>query len=150
MSTERLLRTDAGKIIGTDLVPEATEFTARVRMAIKVALVAKIVADRLADQADEIQGEFFDLLRQGVEVAGVECWDEPSKILPVWEEEPDDLLEEVLSARAADEFGVLVQLMASDLDGETIMHGSDLAPSEREIAIAQTALSQAVKPPVEI
>ncbi len=148
MDGERILRTDADEIVGVTLMPEGTEFTSEVRTAIKRALVARIVADRLADEADRIQGEFFTLLREAVDVAAVVSWDDRSTIFPLWEDEPDDLLEEVMSARAADDFGVLVQLIASDLDGEAIAWASTLAPEESEVAIAQSALVSTVRKPI--
>ena len=149
MDGERILRTDADEIVGVTLMPEGTEFTPEVRMAIKRALIAKIVADRLADEADMMQGEFFALLREAVDVAAVVSWDDQSTIFPLWEDQPDDLLEEVMSARAADDFGVLVQLIASDLDGEAIAWASTLAPENNEIAMAQSALINAVRQPID-
>ncbi len=150
MAEERILRTDADDIVGVSLVPEGTEFSSQVRRSFKRALIARIIADRLADEADKIQGDFFKSLQEAVQIAGVECWDDPSKVLPLWEEEPDDLLEEVLSENAKDEFGALVQLMASDLDGDTIAQGLQFEPSELEITIAQSALVRAIRPPIDI
>ena len=150
MAGERVLRTDADTIVGVNVNPESTPFTPEVRTAIKKALVARIVADRLALEADKASDRYFNDLRDAVDVAAVHCWDNPSEIFPLWEEAPDDLLEDVLSPQAADEFGVIVQLLDSDLSGEIIAYGLSFAPSEQEILAALRALIASVRKPLDI
>ncbi len=150
MADERILRTDADTIVGVSVCPEGTPLTPGARKAIKAALLAQIVADQLLDEAEEAQRVYFRDLTEAVDVAAVVSWDDQSTILPLWEEPPDDLLQEVLSTKAAEECQALYQLSDADLLGEDIAIGLELAPTEHEISVAKSALQAVVVPPIDI
>ena len=151
MVNERALRLDADEIAGVPLCPEGTPLSPELRTAIRNALIAQIIADRLIEKANQLDKIFSERLHQAIDVAGVLQWDDPSITLPMWEEPLDelDIFEGILSATAAEELQALYQLVDGNSLGSEIANGLVLAPNEREIVMAQTILEATTKPPIE-